>query len=927
MPAWKARRDQQHMAALISAAVSSSTISATIAKANSIVVRTTARESLQRSYAVADPQKRSPLRCRAAWGKVLARNCALGYCGPCFHFLSVMTHPEQLALPLLLLALLAAHAPANPQQATSNQGSEESHGVSPSDRSSILDSIEASRHAFEATPSGFTAHNPRFRLEAQLDGASALIRPAAGDWSFGVALRTFGFEGEMQQVARPQFGTCVEGQEIIYGWSTELSEWWVNDMRGLEHGFTVHERPARSPEGAASPLTLELEILGDLQPRVNESRTGLTLLSTAGAGVLSYDGLVAFDANGDGLAAWLEVDAQSLRICVDESQAVYPIVVDPVVQEAYVKASNTDAFDLFGFSIAASGDTVVVGAPFEGSNATGVNGDQGNDLAPRSGAAYVFVRSGPTWTQQAYLKASNTEDDDAFGWSVAISGETIVVGALGEMSNARGVNGDQSNNSLFAAGAAYVFVRSGSTWTQEAYLKASNPGLNDHFGESIAVSGDTVVVGAPREDSDADSVDGDQASNAAGNAGAAYVFARSGSSWTQAAYLKASNSDQNDRFGISVAVSGDTIVAGANRESSSALGPDGNQADNTAPRAGAAYVFTRSGSSWTQAAYLKASNTGSYDSFGEASAASGDIIAIGAPGEDIGFSSGAVYVFARSGLSWTQEALLRPTVTHEYLAFGESLAISGDLIAVGDWEDNSNTSGINSDPFPAPDGDRSGAAYAFVRAGSSWTQVAYIKASNAGLRDEFGQSVAASDDLIAVGAMRERGNGKGIGANQSSNHLSDAGAAYFFSGMGGVGTPSCSSTVNSTGAVSCLAGTGSASVGSNNLTLVATGLPAYVFGYFTTSTVQGFVMNPGGSEGNLCLGGSIGRYVGAGQIQQSDAAGRFSLLLDLANTPQPSGSVAISNGETWTFQAWHRDANAAGVTSNLTNGLEVVFTM
>ena len=174
--------------------------------------------------------------------------------------------------------------------------------------------------------------------------------------------------------------------------------------------------------------------------------------------------------------------------------------------------------------MAVSGDTVVVGAENEDSNATGVNCDQSDNSAPTSGAAYVFVRNGTTWSQQAYLKASNTEASDNFGGSVAVSGDTVVVAARSERSNATGVNGDQSDNFATASGAAYVFVRNGTSWSQQAYLKASNTGAGDTFGVSVAVSGDTVVVGAEKEDSNATGVNGNQSDNSAVLAGAAYVF-------------------------------------------------------------------------------------------------------------------------------------------------------------------------------------------------------------------------------------------------------------------------------------------------------------------------------------------------------------------------------------------------------------------
>jgi len=167
-----------------------------------------------------------------------------------------------------------------------------------------------------------------------------------------------------------------------------------------------------------------------------------------------------------------------------------------------------------------------VGAVGESSNATGVNGDQGDNSASGSGAAYVFTRSGKTWSQQAYLKASNTDAGDEFGSAVSLSSDTLVVGAFYEDSKATGVNGDQADNSASNSGAAYVFTRSGSTWTQQAYLKASNTDAGDYFGWSVSVYDDMPVVGAAFESSNATGVNGNQADNSASTAGAVYVFKR-----------------------------------------------------------------------------------------------------------------------------------------------------------------------------------------------------------------------------------------------------------------------------------------------------------------------------------------------------------------------------------------------------------------
>ena len=237
----------------------------------------------------------------------------------------------------------------------------------------------------------------------------------------------------------------------------------------------------------------------------------------------------------------------------------------------------------------------MVGAPRESSAATGVNGNAADNAATRSGAAYVFTRTGSTWSQQAYLKASNTDAEDAFGWAVAVSGNTIIVGAPWERSNASGVNGDQADDSIDAAGAAYAFSRTGTTWHQEAYLKASNTKGDSFFGTSVAASGNAAIVGAEGEPSKSTGIDGDESDGSLVRSGAAYLLTRSGSTWGQAHYLKASNTDQTDYFATSVSISGTSIAVGADFESSAAKGVNGDQADNTAEWAGAAYAFVIDG--------------------------------------------------------------------------------------------------------------------------------------------------------------------------------------------------------------------------------------------------------------------------------------------------------------------------------------------
>jgi hypothetical protein len=422
--------------------------------------------------------------------------------------------------------------------------------------------------------------------------------------------------------------------------------------------------------------------------------------------------------------------------------------------------ANTEPEDQFGWSVSVSRDTIVVGAYQEDSSATGVNGDQNNNDASHSGAAYVFVRNGTTWIQQAYLKASNTQSSDVFGTSVSISGDTIVVSAIWESSNATGVNGDQNNNGARNSGAAYVFVRDGTIWTQQAYLKASNTEADDEFGISVSISGDTIVVGAYQEDSNATGVNGDQSNNDAYNSGAAYVFVRSGTAWSQQAYLKASNTEASDYFGWSVSVSGDTIVVGAIFENSNATGVNGDQNNNAVTNSGAAYVFVRDGTTWTQQAYLKASNTGAADLFGISVSVSGDTIVVGAHQEDSSATgvngdqnnndapnSGAAYVFVRSGTAWTQQAYLKASNTETNDNFGISVSISGGTIVVGATNEASGATEVNGNQndngsFNA------GAAYVFVRAGTTWSQQAYLKASTIQINGKFGQAVAAAEYIV-----------------------------------------------------------------------------------------------------------------------------------------------------------------------------------
>lgn len=373
-------------------------------------------------------------------------------------------------------------------------------------------------------------------------------------------------------------------------------------------------------------------------------------------------------------------------------------------QQAYLKASRPRAFEWFGNSVALSGDTLVVGAPepngqgggsayvftrsggvwteqtrltpstpnkdarfgwsvaFDGSTLlVGAPGldvgveEEGNAGSPTNGEAYVFVRSGPGWTQRARLRPNQSVVGDGFGASVGIAGGTAVIGAPFDDNAGFGVNAVSQHAAAPKAGAAYVFAESAGMWVQQTYLKASNTGTDDQFGRGVAVSGNLIAVGAPRESSRAVGINGTQGDNSAPRSGAVYLFTSTGSGWTQSSYIKPSNTGANDQFGRNLALSGKTLVIGANGEDSASVGINGNQTDNSGVNSGAAYVFVETGpATWSQQAYLKASETQPNRFFGTGVAVDGDKVGVGAPGiilsdspADIGFS----YIFQLAPLN------------------------------------------------------------------------------------------------------------------------------------------------------------------------------------------------------------------------------------------------------------------------------------
>jgi hypothetical protein len=494
-------------------------------------------------------------------------------------------------------------------------------------------------------------------------------------------------------------------------------------------------------------------------------------------------------------------------------QRTFSFVVPAWRQEAYIKASNSGQNDLFGNSVFVSGDSLAVGAWGESSNQrTITNGTtaSADNSATSSGAVYVYRRSGTIWVQEAYVKAANADAGDNFGSSVSLSGDSLAVGARGESSSQSTItNGTtaSADNSASRSGAVYVYSRIGTNWVQEAYIKAVNADSADDFGFKVSLSGDTLAVGALGESSNQTTIsNGGMASAENGSpfSGAVYIYRRSGSNWAQEAYVKAANSESGDIFGYSVSLSGDTLaVASPDEDSNQTTITNGTTASaaNSAPKSGAVYVYRRSGAIWAQEAYIKAANAESEDTFGVSVSLSGDSLAVGADGEDSNQTtitngatpsadnsaamSGAVYVYRRIGNTWAHESYLKAANAESNDWFGISVSLSGGTLAVGAYLEDSHQTTITNGGAASADNsaNESGAVYVYLRSDSSWTQEAYIKAANSGVRDLFGGSVSLSGDTLAVGAVGESSNQTTItnGSTASSDNSSaGSGAAYIY---------------------------------------------------------------------------------------------------------------------------------------------------
>jgi trimeric autotransporter adhesin len=562
-----------------------------------------------------------------------------------------------------------------------------------------------------AVGSDLVADNAAQRIRTHFTVSGVQVSSGSAVWK--LALRGYGYGDDLIPLQKAIPSASRNRVEYRRG---PVTEWYVNGPLGLEQGFTIQQPP---PGANGQRLTVALTLAGNLRAAVERANAGLQLNNRYGKPELQYSGLVAHDASGRELPAETSLRGGQVLLQVDDRGAHYPVVIDPVIQLAKLTTSGGEAFDENGYSVATSGSTVVVGAP-------------GTSNGSNEGTVYVFVKPTKGWanmTQTAALTASNGAPSTELGYSVSISGSTIVAGA------------PDSNQ---GPGAAYIFVEPTGGWanmTQTAELTASDGEDHDGFGSAVAISGSTVVIGSPYASI---------GTNA--EQGAAYVFTESGSTWTQSAKLSSSDGVSYNYFGSALATTGSTIVAGA---------PGATIGTN--PDQGAAYVFVHSDGAWLQAAKLTASNGGNGNNLGHSVAISGSTVVAGTYIFPLPKRQGGAYVYVKPTGGWassTQTAELTANDPANGDQLGFSVSISGSTILAGAPE---TTVGTKTSQ---------GAAYSFVEPAGGWVTTskynAKIEASDGAKGDQFGYCVAISGATEAIGAISAAIDGN---AGQGATYL------------------------------------------------------------------------------------------------------------------------------------------------------------
>ncbi|MCP4696615.1 MAG: hypothetical protein GY862_07175, partial [Gammaproteobacteria bacterium] len=581
----------------------------------------------------------------------------------------------------------------------------------------IRKQIRQARYYFEADPETGGHRIASEGLSGYFDGEGMALDSVRGQ-RLQLSLNAYGYGDDLRSV--PQTSAVKkEGNRLEYR-RGNLSEWYIHDARGIEQGFTL-EKPLgwieRSETRQNQKLRLALTINGPFTPELNADARGVKFKNAVGQTVFNYNKLHVTDAQGNTIAASFELagltaidgqtssSRQQLHILVEDSKAVYPLVIDPLITSEQGKFNrvHVDAGDLFGTSMALDGNTLLAGASADESCIS----DSASNC-PVGGAVYVFVFNGTEWNLQAKLAADDAFTGNMFGISVALSGDTALIG-------------DPFDNEWFGYGSVYVFTRSGTTWTQQQKLKLDDI-MGTQFGFSVALSGDTALIGAFLSSDEGTVLPG-----------AVYAFTRRGTAWTQQQKLTAADASELELFGMSVALSGDTALIGTG----SFYGDSGS-----------VYVFTRNGTAWVQQQKLTAGDVEEGDWFGWSVALNGDTALIGAYMDDEACSadpdcdSGSAYVFTRSDMVWSQQAKLAANDAAAGDEFGRSVALNGDTALIGARKD-----------------DGGGSAHLFTRNDTAWNWQTKFTANDAAAGDEFGYSVLLNDDTAFIGAPEEDGGG------------------------------------------------------------------------------------------------------------------------------------------------------------------------
>lgn len=578
-------------------------------------------------------------------------------------------------------------------------GSREDTGAWPADLHFplmlALQKNASSDHRIDWRNGTHVANNPRQKLSFIFTPGGVRVLPENSQmsgWTWSLSLVGCGDGENFYPMANADL--IASDNRLDYR-REKLTEWYLNGPLGLEQGFTVEE--PLSPHARQEKLVLQLLLTGDLVPALTNNQQGLLLATPDGTPVLRYYHLYVYDAEGKRLPVRLQLmpfgNDTHLNIIVDTQDATYPVTVDPLIQE-YTKLAEGAEGKWFGCSLSISGDRAVVG-----SSGAGTGGE----------AAYVFVRSGTEWTLEQTLVGDGLGGSDTrFGFAVAMDGDTIAVGAP---------NYGQTNEN----GAVFIYTRSGTTWgLQRKQLPPSPAGYDDWFGYAVALSGDILVVGFPSDDI---------GSNL--GQGSAHIYVRSGTTWSLDQSLVRPDGQQADYFGYAVAIDGDTLVVSASRY------PD------TSDGTGKAYVYVYNGSDWVPQTSLQADDGEEGNHFGWSVAIENDTIAVGAPYDDNdnGTDAGAVYLFTRSGTTWSQDTKL---VAHDGAAnahFGTSVSLNGNMLVVGSPDDDN------------PQGTDAGAVYFYARQNVAWFEQSKLIPGDDAAPDHFGCAVSFDGSSTAVGAQ------------------------------------------------------------------------------------------------------------------------------------------------------------------------------